>query len=208
MLPSPRLASECFSTPRVSLLPAQPRQWLASAEAVCVQGTELPALYLPLLFANNGLGLVLDLLSLLLGSFEGLLSTPVVVRQESVSLRQLRALVDKMATKQEVVLRLDGEGVAHESRRVDNEGAGHATGDTVWELVLTWRRPPMRGGQLPTDQGSFGYPSRQRREYQSWRQVPRSLRHKKRLAMFVFPSGEFIRDSLRHQLHCVVPRPA
>ena len=45
-------------------------------------------------------------------------------------LRQLRALVDEMAREQQVVLGRDGEGVAHERRAVDDEGAGHLAGDS------------------------------------------------------------------------------
>ena len=36
-----------------------------------------------------------------------------------------------MTSEEEVVLRGDGEGVAHEGSRVDNKGAGHLAGDAI-----------------------------------------------------------------------------
>ena len=54
-----------------------------------------------------------------------------MIRQVSIPLRKLRALVDKMASEKEVILRRDGKGVAHERRRVDDERAGHLARDPV-----------------------------------------------------------------------------
>ena len=53
-----------------------------------------------------------------------------MVLQVPVSLRELRALVDEVAQEEEVVLRLDGECVAHEGCRVDYQGACHLAGDS------------------------------------------------------------------------------
>lgn len=49
--------------------------------------------------------------------------------QVAISLRELRRLVDKVAEEEEVVLRRNGEGVAHESRGVDDKGARHLARD-------------------------------------------------------------------------------
>ena len=55
---------------------------------------------------------------------------PVV--QKSVTLRSLSGEVDGVAAKQEVVPGRDGEGVTHESGRVDHESTGHGSRDAVW----------------------------------------------------------------------------
>lgn len=52
---------------------------------------------------------------------------PVV--QIPVSLRDLRAEVDGVTSEEEVVLRGDGESVAGESSRVDDQGTCHCSGD-------------------------------------------------------------------------------
>jgi len=62
------------------------------------------------------------------GGIENIL--PVV--QKSVSLRSLSGEVDGVAAKQEVVPGRDGEGVAHESGRVDHESTGHGSRDAIW----------------------------------------------------------------------------
>lgn len=56
------------------------------------------------LYGNHWYGWVVD-------------SLPVTV--PPVSLRELRVEVDEMACEEEVVLGLDGQGVAHKSCRVD-----------------------------------------------------------------------------------------
>lgn len=95
-----------------------------------------------LLFLDSILDLISDILNLVLGSLHVLLqvhlllAAPVVVRQVSVSLRELRTLVDKVAAKQEEVSGRDGEGVAHECRGVDDQGTGHLTGDAAEEASV------------------------------------------------------------------------
>jgi hypothetical protein len=54
---------------------------------------------------------------------------PVI--QIPISLRKLRTEIYSMAREEQVILWLDGEGVAHECGGVDGQGAGHASGDTV-----------------------------------------------------------------------------
>jgi hypothetical protein len=54
---------------------------------------------------------------------------PVV--QITVSLGTLSGEVDGVAGEEKVVLRRDGEGVAHEGCGVDDQGAGHLAGDAV-----------------------------------------------------------------------------
>jgi hypothetical protein len=54
---------------------------------------------------------------------------PVV--KVSVSLGDLCAKVDEMATEEEVVYGGDGESVAHESGRVTAEGKSHGSRDAV-----------------------------------------------------------------------------
>lgn len=54
---------------------------------------------------------------------------PVV--QITVSLDGLGTEVGQVAAEEEVVLRSDGERVAHESDGVDDETAGHGAGDTA-----------------------------------------------------------------------------
>lgn len=53
------------------------------------------------------------------------------ILQISVSLSKLGGEVDRMATKEKVVLGCNGEGVAHENSRVDDQSAGHVSGDAV-----------------------------------------------------------------------------
>lgn len=48
-----------------------------------------------------------------------------------VTLHNLCRPVDRVAAEEEVVLRGDSEGVAHEDGRVADEGCGHTTGDTM-----------------------------------------------------------------------------
>jgi hypothetical protein len=60
-------------------------------------------------------------------------SLPVV--QKPISLRRLRSSVDDMASKEQIVLWRDGEGVACKDGRVHGEGNGHAAGDAVGSLV-------------------------------------------------------------------------
>ena len=43
-----------------------------------------------------------------------------------IPLRQLRPEVDEMAPKQQIVLRRNGQSVAHECPRVDDQSARHA----------------------------------------------------------------------------------
>lgn len=54
---------------------------------------------------------------------------PVV--QITVSLGSLGAEVGQVAGKEKVVLRCDGEGVAHESTSIDEKGSSHGTRDTA-----------------------------------------------------------------------------
>jgi hypothetical protein len=54
---------------------------------------------------------------------------PIV--QVSVSLCQLRTKIDSVACEEKVVLGCDGHRVAHESGRVDDQGASHGSGDTT-----------------------------------------------------------------------------
>lgn len=77
-------------------------------------------LRLALNLANSGLKPTLALKLQLL-----LTATPLVVLHPSVTLRELRTLVNEMAEEEKVVLGLDGERVAHEGRGVDCECAGH-----------------------------------------------------------------------------------
>lgn len=55
----------------------------------------------------------------------------VVVVEVAVALRQLGASVGKVAGKQQPVAGSDGERVAHEGEGVDDQGAGHGSGDPV-----------------------------------------------------------------------------
>lgn len=97
--------------------------------------------YVSVLFADNLLDLVSNLLDLLLGSINALLqsqlllSTPVVVVQVSVTLCELGALVDEVAAKEEVVGGGNGEGVAHESRRVNDESTGHLARNPIGQML-------------------------------------------------------------------------
>lgn len=59
---------------------------------------------------------------------------PVV--EEPVSLGSLGTEVGQVAGEEEVVLGGDGEGVAHESGGVDDQGAGHGAGDTAQKWWL------------------------------------------------------------------------
>lgn len=54
------------------------------------------------------------------------------VLQKAISLRQLRAFVDKVAAEEKVVLGRDGQRIAHEGRAVDDQGRRHPSRDTVW----------------------------------------------------------------------------
>lgn len=63
----------------------------------------------------------------------------VVVVDVPVSLDELRGEVDGVAAEEEVVCGRDGQGVAHESARVEGEGARHAAGDAGVVLVLVGR---------------------------------------------------------------------
>lgn len=60
-----------------------------------------------------------------------LLAAVVVPVDVAVPLRQLRDLVDQVAAEEEVVLRLDGERVAHERGRVDGQGKRHLARDAA-----------------------------------------------------------------------------
>ena len=61
----------------------------------------------------------------------GLFFNVLPVVQVAVSLSKLGGEVDGVAGEQEVVLGGDGESVAHESCRVNDESTGHLAGDTV-----------------------------------------------------------------------------
>lgn len=52
-------------------------------------------------------------------------------RQVAICLVQLGALIDEVATKEEVVSGRDGERVAHEYGGIDDERAGHVARDSV-----------------------------------------------------------------------------
>lgn len=52
-----------------------------------------------------------------------------MILHPSVSLCELRTLVDKVAEEEEVVLGRDGEGVAHECCGVDAKSACHGARD-------------------------------------------------------------------------------
>lgn len=62
------------------------------------------------------------------------------ILQIAVPLRDLRGEVDGVAREQQVVLGLDGEGVAHEGARVDGQRGSHLAGDAVdrYRLVCTY----------------------------------------------------------------------
>ena len=45
-----------------------------------------------------------------------------------IALRDLRPKVDEMAPKQQIVLRRDGQGVAHKGAGIQDQGARHAAG--------------------------------------------------------------------------------
>ena len=65
-----------------------------------------------------------------------------------IPLRQLRPEIDKVAPKQQIVLRRDGEGVAHEGPRVDDQGARHAAGYTnviFQQIYIVYRDPVALG---------------------------------------------------------------
>lgn len=92
------------------------------------------------LFANNLLRLIQYLARLCLNFADGaldssfrlefqslLLATELVELHPPVSLCELRTFVDEMAEEEEIVLGLDGEGVAHEGCRVDGQGTGHGS---------------------------------------------------------------------------------
>lgn len=59
------------------------------------------------------------------------------VAQVTVALRSLCGEVDQVAAKEEVVLRADGQGVAHEDGGVAGQGSSHGTGNAV-APVSTW----------------------------------------------------------------------
>ena len=48
-----------------------------------------------------------------------------------ISLRQLRSEIDEMAAEQQVVLRLNSQGVAHKGAGVEDQGARHAAGYAI-----------------------------------------------------------------------------
>lgn len=60
---------------------------------------------------------------------------PVV--EVSVSLSDLCAEVDEMATEQKVVYGSDGHGVTHEGGRVTGESKSHGSRDTVVEMCIS-----------------------------------------------------------------------
>lgn len=111
------------------------------------------------------------------------------VGQVSVSLGGLGTKVGQMAGEKEVVLRRDGERVAHEGGGVDDQGAGHRAGDTVKTVVsisvlvngeagtkLMARFRANGSGNLGrTFQDPSVCPSQPQWGYRSWRQGPRSL---------------------------------
>jgi len=92
---------------------------------------------LPNSILNLGLNLGLKLFSLLFPYLHGapqpnlFLATPVMPIEIAIALCQLRALVDEMARKQQIVLRRDGERIPHERRRVNGECERHLAGDAV-----------------------------------------------------------------------------
>jgi hypothetical protein len=60
---------------------------------------------------------------------------PVII--PPISLRQLRIEIDEMARKEEVILRLDGQGVSHECARVHGQRSGECARDTVTQLLVS-----------------------------------------------------------------------
>ena len=67
-----------------------------------------------------------------------LAASPLRPLQVAVPLGTLGALVDKMASEEQVVRGRDGERVAHEGRRVNAERKGHRGGDTMYGASLAW----------------------------------------------------------------------
>lgn len=105
---------------------------------------------------NDCLGFLRALLQLLDSRFglisQNLLSsTPVPVTQVSVTLEGLSGEVYEMASEEQIVLRRDGESVAHEGCRVDGESASHGSRDAIATVVsaaefLNWDK---FGGDFP-----------------------------------------------------------
>lgn len=57
------------------------------------------------------------------------------VGQVPVTLGSLSSEVGQVAGEKEVVRGRNGEGVAHESSGIDDQGAGHRAGDTIMRVV-------------------------------------------------------------------------
>lgn len=117
---------------------------------------------------------------------EGDNSLPVV--EVTVTLDGLGAKVGHVTSEEEVVLGSDGERVAHEGGSVDEQAAGHGTGDAAEKsqsqrdgtkgsrAIGRERYKPNSSGMERTSRDPSACPSQRRREYRSWRRGPRSLR--------------------------------
>ena len=110
-----------------------------------------------------------------------------MVLHPPVSLGKLCALVDEVAEEEEVVLRLDGECVAHEGCGIDGKGASHLTRNpervmlAYAHLFIQYIRSNRSGMVVEalqeelTVQGSFAYPSQRQLGYRNSKLDPRNL---------------------------------
>lgn len=116
-----------------------------------------------------------------------LFTSPLMVLHPPVSLGKLCALVDEVAEEEEVVLRLDGECVAHEGCGIDGKGASHLTRNpervmlAYAHLFIQYIRSNRSGMVVEalqeelTVQGSFAYPSQRQLGYRNSKLDPRNL---------------------------------
>lgn len=82
-----------------------------------------------------------------------LVPTEVVKVDVSSGLTQLGRFVNDVAPQEQVILRSDGHGIAHEDGRVDNKSPSHWTGDVLCWLVTQihdgGNRDPKIGDRPP-----------------------------------------------------------
>lgn len=62
----------------------------------------------------------------------------------AIPLRQLRPEIDKMAPEQQIILRLNSQGIAHKGAGVEYQSAGHAAGYAI--VVITSDQVAARSG--------------------------------------------------------------